>query len=398
MFCRCANAFGAAPNTQTCPVCLAFPGALPGAEPPCDRGDDQARARARLRDRGARGLPPQELLLSRPAEGVPDQPVRRAALRRTAGSPCRLRRRRRDDRDRARAPRGGRREERCTSRRRAGSTARRRRSSTSTAAARRSSRSSPRPTCTMPRRRSASSSCCGRRWSSSASPTPSSRRARCASTSTCRSVPKGSDELRTRTELKNMNSFAFAAKGIEREIARQIQVIRIRRHRRAGDAALRSRPTRSRRRFARRRRRRTIATSRSRTSSRCGRRPSSSSACAREIGELPGARIRRIADTLSFYDADVLVTGGLDGSVVGRGRGRRRSEGGRERAREPVRRDRDRPGPCRRRGAREARVGARRDPARGVRRGACARGRRRASRRLLISSRRWSRTRASSTR
>src|SRR5262249_2846505 len=30
--------------------------------------------------------------------------------------------------------------------------------------------------------------------------------------------PSGSDELRTRTELKNMNSFAFAAKGIEREI------------------------------------------------------------------------------------------------------------------------------------------------------------------------------------
>ena len=29
MFCRCANAFGAAANTQTCPVCLAFPGALP---------------------------------------------------------------------------------------------------------------------------------------------------------------------------------------------------------------------------------------------------------------------------------------------------------------------------------------------------------------------------------
>src|SRR5436190_5690474 len=29
MFCRCANAFGGQPNTQTCPVCLAFPGALP---------------------------------------------------------------------------------------------------------------------------------------------------------------------------------------------------------------------------------------------------------------------------------------------------------------------------------------------------------------------------------
>ncbi|HEV8603521.1 MAG TPA: Asp-tRNA(Asn)/Glu-tRNA(Gln) amidotransferase subunit GatB [Gaiellaceae bacterium] len=36
--------------------------------------------------------------------------------------------------------------------------------------------------------------------------------------------PEGSDELRTRTELKNMNSFNFAAKGIEREIQRQIAV------------------------------------------------------------------------------------------------------------------------------------------------------------------------------
>ena len=29
MFCGCENAFGAGPNAQTCPVCLAFPGALP---------------------------------------------------------------------------------------------------------------------------------------------------------------------------------------------------------------------------------------------------------------------------------------------------------------------------------------------------------------------------------
>jgi aspartyl-tRNA(Asn)/glutamyl-tRNA(Gln) amidotransferase subunit B len=36
--------------------------------------------------------------------------------------------------------------------------------------------------------------------------------------------PAGSDELRTRTELKNMNSFAFAAKGIAREVERQIGV------------------------------------------------------------------------------------------------------------------------------------------------------------------------------
>jgi aspartyl-tRNA(Asn)/glutamyl-tRNA(Gln) amidotransferase subunit B len=36
--------------------------------------------------------------------------------------------------------------------------------------------------------------------------------------------PAGSDELRTRTELKNMNSFTFVGRGIEAEVARQIAV------------------------------------------------------------------------------------------------------------------------------------------------------------------------------
>jgi aspartyl-tRNA(Asn)/glutamyl-tRNA(Gln) amidotransferase subunit B len=36
--------------------------------------------------------------------------------------------------------------------------------------------------------------------------------------------PEGSAELRTRTELKNLNSFAFAARAIEREVERQIGI------------------------------------------------------------------------------------------------------------------------------------------------------------------------------
>src|SRR6202007_1162947 len=49
--------------------------------------------------------------------------------------------------------------------------------------------------------------------------------------------PAGSGELRTRTELKNMNSFNFAAKGIEREIARQVKI-----YERGGEATLHSDP------------------------------------------------------------------------------------------------------------------------------------------------------------
>ena len=56
--------------------------------------------------------------------------------------------------------------------------------------------------------------------------------------------PAGSSELRTRCELKNMNSFRFVAQGIDAEVARQIAVYESRRRGRAGDVRLRRRQRR----------------------------------------------------------------------------------------------------------------------------------------------------------
>ena len=124
--------------------------------------------------------------------------------------------------------------------------------------------------------------------------------------------PRGSDELRTRTELKNMNSFAFAAKGIEREIARQIRTYEsggtVEQETLHFDPSHEESPP-----------------LRSKEEAQDYRyfpepdlvpvRPPAElvERLRGEIVELPGARIRRLAATLSFYDADVLVTGGLDG-------------------------------------------------------------------------------------
>jgi aspartyl-tRNA(Asn)/glutamyl-tRNA(Gln) amidotransferase subunit B len=60
-FCSCANQFGSAPNTNVCPVCLGLPGALPVL-------NEKAVEFATL----AFHLRPQELLLSRPAQGLSD--------------------------------------------------------------------------------------------------------------------------------------------------------------------------------------------------------------------------------------------------------------------------------------------------------------------------------------
>jgi aspartyl-tRNA(Asn)/glutamyl-tRNA(Gln) amidotransferase subunit B len=123
--------------------------------------------------------------------------------------------------------------------------------------------------------------------------------------------PAGSKELRTRTELKNMNSFNFAAKGIEREIARQIRVYEeggtVEQETLHFDPAHEESPPMRSKEEAQDYRyfpepdlvpvhppKETVERLRA------------------EIGELPGARIGRLSAALSFYDADVLVTGGLD--------------------------------------------------------------------------------------
>jgi aspartyl-tRNA(Asn)/glutamyl-tRNA(Gln) amidotransferase subunit B len=133
--------------------------------------------------------------------------------------------------------------------------------------------------------------------------------------------PAGSDELRTRTELKNMNSFNFAAQGIKKEIDRQIALYE------SGGTVeqetLHFDPTHE-----------DSQPLRSKEEAQDYRyfpepdlvpvHPPEDvvERLRAEIGELPSVRISRIAETLSFYDADVLVTGGLDrlwSAVVGAG-------------------------------------------------------------------------------
>jgi len=123
--------------------------------------------------------------------------------------------------------------------------------------------------------------------------------------------PAGSDELRTRTELKNMNSFNFVARGIEAEVERQVAVWEsggeVRQETYDFDAA---------------------------TGALTPRRAKEEADDYRyfpepdlvpleppaelverlraELPELPAARIRRLENDLDLERATVLVTGGLD--------------------------------------------------------------------------------------
>jgi aspartyl-tRNA(Asn)/glutamyl-tRNA(Gln) amidotransferase subunit B len=123
--------------------------------------------------------------------------------------------------------------------------------------------------------------------------------------------PEGSDELRTRTELKNMNSFNFAAKGIEREIERQIGIYEA-----GGDVEqetmhfdpgnesappLRSKEEAQDYRYLPEPDLVPLAPPRKLVEK-----------LRAELPELPGARIRRLSEEVGFETAEGLVTSGRD--------------------------------------------------------------------------------------
>ncbi len=124
--------------------------------------------------------------------------------------------------------------------------------------------------------------------------------------------PAGSDELRTRTEIKNMNSFNFIARGIEAEVERQIGVWE------AGDEVLQQT-------YDFDAGTGTLTARRSKEEADDYRyfpepdlvpvEPAAElvESLRGELRESPAARIRRIERALDVDRATVLVTGGLDG-------------------------------------------------------------------------------------
>jgi aspartyl-tRNA(Asn)/glutamyl-tRNA(Gln) amidotransferase subunit B len=75
IFSRAATAFGAEPNTQACAVDLALPGTLPVMNKGAVERAIEFGLAVNATHRAAQRFCAQELLLPRPAQGLPDQPV-----------------------------------------------------------------------------------------------------------------------------------------------------------------------------------------------------------------------------------------------------------------------------------------------------------------------------------
>ena len=206
-----------APNTQACAVDIALPGVLPVL----NRGAVERAIRFGLAvggdDQPPLDLRAQELLLSRSAQGLPDQPVR-AADRAGRRARDRRGRRREDGAPHARAPRGGRRQVAARGLPRHDA------ASTSTAPARRCSRSSPSPTCAARRRRSPTRARCTRWCAGSASATATCRKARSAATPTSRCAGRASSSARAARSRTSTRSASWSRRSSSR-CARQIELL-----------------------------------------------------------------------------------------------------------------------------------------------------------------------------
>ena len=78
MWCGCANAFGAPPNTNVCPVCLGLPGVLPVANEEALRLTALTGFLLNCTVPPLRQVRPEELFLPGHAEELPDHPIRQA--------------------------------------------------------------------------------------------------------------------------------------------------------------------------------------------------------------------------------------------------------------------------------------------------------------------------------
>ena len=85
LFSGASTEFGGEPNSHVSLVDAAMPGMLPVINEECVAPGGAHRARPQRADQPALGVRPQELFLSRPAAGLPDQPVQVADRRRGRG-------------------------------------------------------------------------------------------------------------------------------------------------------------------------------------------------------------------------------------------------------------------------------------------------------------------------
>ena len=256
-FCGCSTTFGAPPNTHVCPVCLGLPGALPVLNGEAVRLAVRTALALSCAIRPTSRFARKNYFYPDLPEGLPDQPVRRAVQRAAGTSTSRS-----DGADQRRIgiTRVHMEEDAGKSVHHARATRRR-----------------PQPL-GRPARRDRGRARPAQRRRGGRVPARAARRARLHRRQ--RRQPRGGelplrrqrehpargrDELGTRVELKNINSFRFVEKAIAHEIARQEAVLERRRARRAGDARLGRGDGARRTAFAARRRRRTTGTSRTPT-------------------------------------------------------------------------------------------------------------------------------------